>query len=58
MTEKEIHLYTLYSKEKEACIDELNSFLKEGWIIDTINCDNCNDYEVEADLIIYLIKRS
>lgn len=56
MQEKEIHLYTMHSKEKEAGIDELNLLLKEGWIIDTINCDNCNDYEVEADLIIYLIK--
>jgi hypothetical protein len=49
-----ISFYTKDGEFKEAKIAELNSYIKEGYIIDTINCDHANDYDVEADLIIYL----
>lgn len=52
--EKKIPLYTNESPLKKEIISLINEALKEGWVIDTINCDNCNEYEVEADLIIYL----
>jgi hypothetical protein len=52
--EKRIFLFTKDSDKKNDTIKELNDLIRDGWIIDTINCDHCNEYEVEADIIIYL----
>lgn len=58
MTEKHYewkeHYFRTYEKHHDNDLAELNQLLSEGWIIDKINCDAANEYDVECDLRIYL----
>lgn len=48
---KTIKVYTYPDRQDLA---ELNKAISEGFIIEQINCDGANEYEVEADLVFYL----
>jgi len=46
------------SEEKKEVMEEINGYLKDGWVIDTINCEGTDEVNCEATLWVYLEKKN
>ena len=46
------------SEDKKDVMEEINGYLKDGWVIDTIKCDGTDEQNCEATLWIYLEKKN